>query len=786
MELILDNQRCDLGSKAISLPPFDSTRLADINACREGRTLKIALPTTPRNSTLTAFACDPHNAVRFNDTTHTATLTADGATLFTGKARLLAASEKEYLLEIREGGDGWAHSIAQRQFNTLGIDYSAPLTPTTIVESWTADTPVRFFPIHRDEYTPTNNSADLLPSERILSVDDYHPFLHIATLVEKIFSESGYHLKSNFFCSDFFRSLYMSGAYAARDTSAADNRMGFFARRISDVAGTADSAGRIYADPSAIYNTIGNIVETATPQTLDADGNPIPELANNGGCFSLVNGAIRYTPLTEITAGFEYHLRYTTDHRILSRTRLAGFDSIYLGAGSEMRFTLANRYTDRRNDLVANFTYRAIVFDHVEGSQYRLTCTMNGMTNYLWGEFSARAAAVTTPSKNQPSDPILWIMGSNGWEKYNGDWALYDGFIEERGETTIDLRVRTASERLSPTSPKRFNLIYFFGAEEGMKLTLHKESSLRPIFYAGAGFGSIIRFSDIACHNIRQSELIEALAHLFNLRFWTEEATRTVRVEPAEDLFGAKSEADWRKKSDFSQPVVHEDLALGIHALRSWSYRAGDGAITRFENDTGEEFGRWSLTATSQAALRGEKRIGNPLFAPTLSRAGQNFNAPSALLMQIGDRDAITDTPFTPRIVCYAGMHPLPMGEHWESPSHDASYPLAAFHFAGDEQTAGFTLCFEDRDGLQGLNRYHRQQALTEDRSQRITLSLRLAPHEYEALFIPDCGMPNICSVFRIDTGTGEIRATLAAIGSYNPESGILRCSFNRLIDNPS
>jgi len=782
MELILDNQRCDLGNSAIRIPAFDMARLANPEACREGRRVKITLPATPHNDTLIAFARDPHNAVHFNDTTHTATLTADGATLLAGTARLLAASDKEYLLEIREESTGWAHTITQRQFNTLGIDYTAQLTPSTIVESWTTDTPVRFFPIHRDEYLVANNPDDLLPTEHILSVDDYHPFLHIATLVEQIFTEAGYRIKSNFLCSEFFQSLYMSGAYAARDTSAADNRMGFFARRLDDVSASADSAGRVYADPAAIYNTLGNIVDTATPQTLDANGEPISELFNNGSCFSVVNGAIRYTPLAEIAVGFEYHLRYTTEHRILSRTRLAGFDPLYLGAGSEMRFSLVNRYRDRRDNIAANFTYRAIVFDHIEGSRYRLTCTINGTVGNPCGDFAARSAAVTTPS-GELADPILWVMDSAGWEKYTGDWALYDGFIEERGETTIDLRIRTASELLSPTTPKRFNQIYFFGAEQGMTLTLHKESSLRPIFHAGAGFGSTIRFADIACHNIRQSELLEALAHLFNLRFRTEEATRTVWIEPADDLYGSNPEADWRSKSDFSQPVVYEDRALDIHALRKWCYQAGDGAVSRFEKEHDEEFGSWSVATTSQAALRGEKRLSNPLFAPTLNASKTLLNAPSALLMQIGDRDNLTDVSFTPRIVCYAGLHTLPKSEYWGEPANRNAYPLAAFHFAGDDQTAGFTLCFENRDGLQGLNRFYRQQALAEDCSQRITLSLQIAPHEYESLFTPDNGMPDIYSVFRIDTGMGEVRSTLDTVGEYNPDTGIIRCTFNRLID---
>ena len=67
----------------------------------------------------------------------------------------------------------------------------------------------------------------------------------------------------------------------------------------------------------------------------------------------LENGMIRFAPPTRVSVGFEYYLRYTTDHRILDRTRLRGFDSVYLGPGSELRFTLANRYTDRRPEMEA-------------------------------------------------------------------------------------------------------------------------------------------------------------------------------------------------------------------------------------------------------------------------------------------------------------------------------------------------------------------------------------------------------------------------------------------------
>lgn len=396
MELNIDGKPCDLGSERIAVPGYDAATLADVEAAREGRSLTLTIPATMRNDALAGFARDPHTAERFNATLHTAELTAEGSVMLSGTVRMLSASDEGYRIEIRDGGAGWAKNAARRMFNALGVDFRAALTPETILAGWTDDSPVKFFPIRRDEYPQRNSPTDLLPAQRLLTVDDYHPFLHVATLVETIFGEAGYRIESRFMESELFRSLYMSGAYASRDTAALAARMGFFARRLSPATAKADYSGRVAANPNTALNSVGNIVETATPQTPDTDGEPVPGLSNNGGCFGFDRGNIVFTPTTEVSAGFEYYLKYTTDHVIQSRQRLKGFDSVYLGTGADMRFTLANRYEDRRGGIAPNRSYTAIVFDHAEGRQYRLSYTRNGTADTLWSEFSARTAQVVT------------------------------------------------------------------------------------------------------------------------------------------------------------------------------------------------------------------------------------------------------------------------------------------------------------------------------------------------------------------------------------------------------
>lgn len=783
MELKIDEQICDLYPDSFAVPGYDISRTESVDAAREGRSLKLRIPFSSRNNPIMGWANDPESYERFNDGLHTAELCHNSARLIAGQVRLIAVRDLGYEIEIRSGGADWAEQASRRRLADLQIDWSAMLHPLDIYQSWTADTPVRFLPVHHDDFEQQNSSSDLLPAERLLAVEDYHPFLHIASIVEQIFTQAGYRIESRFMESDLFRSLYMSGAYASHDTAAITNRMGFLARRLGPVTAEANEVGRVAANPDLEISSVGNIVETATPLSVDADGESVDGLYNNGNCFSLQNGKIVFTPPSEVSVGFEYYLKYTTQHRILSRTRLTGFDTIYLGSGSEFRFQLTNRYKDFRNELAWNTLYRLIVFDHKSGNQYRLLYDLDNRKDIIWAVFSARSTVVATPSSGEISNLRLMILSGSQWVTYTQDWALYAGYISEYGETTVDVRLRTSPERISPSSPKYFNLIYFAGAEEGMELTLHKECSLQPQFLPSPGYGSTVAFADVARHNIRQSELIDALIHLFNLRLYTEEQTRTVWIEPETDFFGVGEVVDWSSRTDFSQPVIREQIAPSVHEERTWRFQEGDGAVSRFDTEQQTTLGAWSFKSPSYASLQGEETRSNPLFAPSLNSTGHYMNAPSAQLLQVGDRDDAEDdgTNFTPRIVRYLGIKPLPEEERWGYPSGRNEYPLAAFLYAGDDSSEPFTLGFEDRDGAEGLHRYYDRQLRREAIGERISLWVRIEPHEFEELFSPGVGGPDLRATFLINTGNATVRAILRQIGEFDPGKASTRCTFERI-----
>lgn len=785
-QVLIDTFVCELDEAPVLRPGFSAAALADPAEACEASSMELVLPHSATNDLAMFDSFSPQANYPFNRTSHRLKIEWKGASVFDGPVRLLGLTSDGYRLELRDGAPEWARSAASGWLRDLPVEFSMTLTPLDICNGWSSDSPVKFLPVMRDAYPQQSAPTDLYPAERLLSVDDYHPFLQLAPLVETIFTSAGYTVESSFLESDLFRSLYMSGAYVSHDTSRLQSRMGFRARRLTTVSAQADMLGRVYADPFRTGYSVGNIVESAQPQSVDEEGELLGgEFFNNGGCFREEEGAVVFRPLSEVTVGFEYRIRYTTDHRILDRNRLAGFDSIYLGPGSDMRFTLANRYVDRRGGLKANYEYRVVVFDHTEGSRYRLTYIRDGMASQFWCEFSGRSAKVTTPATGKYANPVLWREQSGTWLRYASDWALYDGYVEERGRTTVDVRVCSTPVACSPTSPVRFDTLYFHGAEAGMTLTLDRSCALQPLFSGRPGFGEVLGFGDVARHEVRPIELLRAVGHLFNLRFYTEEPARKVWIEPADDFYGAGVDADWRDRTDFSESVEFEELAPGFHKQRTWCYAAGEGAVARADEESGEVFGAWSYVMSSYATMEGDEESRNPLFAPVLSMMGGYANAPSALLLQVGDRDAeLPDGNIAPTIVRYCGLHSLPEGERWGYPADRASYPLAAFCYAGDSQTKAFTLTFGNRSGAEGLcNRYFAQTEI-EDLRQRITLTLRLEPHEYAALFTPGTGMPDIRSRFQLDTGTGVVVGVLESIERYDPEQSKARCRFIRLMED--
>ena len=201
-----------------------------------------------------------------------------------------------------------------------------------------------------------------------------------------------------------------------------------------------------------------------------------------------------------------------------------------------------------------------------------------------------------------------------------------------------------------------------------------------------------------------------------------------------------------------------------------------------YNDDFGADIGCWRATNQTYGATETTALYENPLFTTGINRSNLYAFAPSASILQVGDSgtEGSMEQPFTPHIVRYVGMTPLPDGEIWGA-TGEGRYPLAAFFFEGNNEVAGFSLCFENREGITGLHRYFDDEIKRLATRQRLSLTLRLTPAEIEQLLSADTNGPSIRDTFRLDIFNESSLYRLESLNYYNPTTRSAECTFIRL-----
>ncbi|MDR2912449.1 MAG: hypothetical protein LBV38_04015, partial [Alistipes sp.] len=524
-----------------------------------------------------------------------------------------------------------------------------------------------------------------------------------------------------------------------------------------------------------------------TPETQE-------DTFTNEGCFQLDDRRVAFIPTAPIHLGFRYRLRYTSDYRIVSRTELKGFNTIYLGEHATRTFPLTNQFPDRRDTFRPARTYTLAIFENPKpenpktGQQYQLRYTRQTpegpTTEQTTPPTTDRFSTVTVESGLPVANPTLWQRPSDSqtWQPCPDDWALYDGFIKETGTVDVELNLRTAPERITRGEPKFFDDIWFGGAEPGMTLTLRDGTMLQPIFYAQPTEGSTLTFRDVCAHNVSRMDFIAALRQMFNLCFITDSRARVVRIEPA-DTFYTNRVVDWTDRLDLGRPVTVQELGNDLARTMTWRYAGGDGAVARFDRTNATTFGSWSAQVDN-ASLTGTSTWQNPIFTPSINATGLYLGAPSASLVQVGTDPFVDYAPgesyltedlnFAPKIVRYHGMTPLPAGELWGWPLAEAAYPKLSFH----DPAAGQTLCFEDRDGCTGLNRFWQRDVRTWNEGRRITARVALTPADIESLTFPTGHGADFRALYRLLIDGEECLCRLEEVRDYTPDAPSTTCVF--------
>ncbi len=773
IRLFIDNIEAQVTNSSSVMPRYNISMLRDIDGWRSGTDIEVEIASSKEIDALLCYAADLHRHDSFNTQSHTARIELYDIPIFEGQATLVSTHSNNgtlsYRLRVRQGGAQWAKNAVLTRLANTPIDEVIDVTLSEIEQSWSNDGAITFLPLQHDSY-PKPTPSGIYGIERMMSPNDYHPFLSIRKIVEAIVKSGDCTLHSDFMQGRLFQRLMMSGAYKNVNISVAEQDMGFKAYRTFSYTATAPESGKVDVCEPRIGINIGAIVNSTDPSTQDENGNMLSGAYCNNSVVSIVDNEPIFTPTREINVAFEYYLHYTSECRIVSSTRAKGFNIIHLGNGADVEIALQNPYVDRRNDIHPSMQYRLMVFDHEEGNIYKLSNI---------GEGLSADSIVQTSASNTPQTTQLYVRkrSETKYSLFTGDWALYDGHVERSFSREFEIVVRTPFERVTPTSPKQFNDIYFSGAMQGQQLTLHSGCSLRPIFGGGVGYGDSVTFNDVAHHDISLSTLLYALIQMFNLCIYSHTPTKRLFIEPYDDFFNGEV-VDWQERQLDGEWSYEEGLVDCFEHTRL-RYASGDGVALRTEGV--EDSYEWVYNTSGYGSKMGSESITNPLFMPTVSLTEASTTAPSAEILTVGDRDIIATTNyFEPRIVLYHGLRELPTGERWQAYNTSSHYPYASFHSPNAEAT----LSFKDRDGLTGLHKYYDRELNERSERGRLRCTIALRPDEYIDLLDPTSEGANIRSRFRLRTEYGSSNFILESIDNYDNDRLCATCTFRRTLND--
>lgn len=736
----------------------------------------IAIPITPGNREIFGHSEQIMAADKFNRAEHRGVIVSEGIEIAKGSVKLISCEEGgdgagRYIIRLTVPVPGWIKSAKETILRKTGIPFGAMISGELVKNSWTSDSAVKFLPVRRDIYEEPEYEYEV-PPVKIMTYEDYHPFVHLRSILKSIVGHAGYNISSKFINSEMFDSLYVSGYYPEKNVELLKARMDFFAGKLNDSATKANEEGVVYTTPYRA-NSVGNIVDTADP-TVSEDGSRIEGAFSNGGCFRSEGERVAFVPSQDVAVGFEYRLRYKTGFTVKSATELKGFDKIRLESGEVHQVKVYNRMNDVKAVSSGQRQYAACVFGYDPNKSYRLMVDGSPIA------ITAAQQQVTLPAyasvKNMQENPGSGYTNISSWALYH-----YQDFIEATQDVEVFVTLRSAPAFRRGGQHVYFDNVQFRGGDPGASLTLQKGSSLRPVFYANPMEGSDVEFGEIFAHENKQIELVDAVKHMFNLYFLTDDQTKTVFIEPRDAFYNDKI-TDWPDKVDHGKPVISEEMGNDTEKSVTLLYTDLDGTVMRSNEANKSKYAAWRWDNKSVSAKDKELLSVNPLFAPTLNEEGGFPQARSASMMKTGDRDGRTDGKndgslnFAPKICRYMGMRNLGGGESWGYPSYGNQYPYAAFH---DGEAGGFTLCFNDHEQKEGLHRYHDSEMEAVNGGKKITAHLYLTAADIYNLMHPADNVVDFRSLFRLKLSGEDVMCRLALVEGYDPDSyGSTKCVF--------
>ncbi|MCC8087936.1 MAG: hypothetical protein LIO79_01520 [Rikenellaceae bacterium] len=773
VELYIDGILVDLEEISISI----SSNSAFINNPYgiTNKNYSFKVPKTSGNRRIFGYPDEANDNRFFNSEEHVGELYEDGELLISGKAvlsRSTSAGDDYFYIILINDVPEWIKLTKNLALKEINLDYAETITGELIENSWTADTAIRYFPVSRDVYDSPEYENEVAPIQ-ILTYEDYHPFFNLSTLLHGAIAASEYKVISDFI-DDNAGDLYVSGNYPEQDTAILKKRMDFYAVKNSDVTTTADSYGRVYTVDNHI-NSAGPIVDTADP-TLTSDSNAF----SNGNCFRNNDDLPVFIPSQDVIMCFEYNLKYRTEYRVKSASELSGIDSVTLEDGYPRQVAVPNKMTDYKN----NYTYGQFIvciFEYDKTAGYYLS-VYHKDGNSITETFTDREYIIDDIS--DVSEIYLYKYISGTYTLTN-DWGLYNytEYLENTRNVDVYATVRSRPSLRRSGQTIYFNQAVFSGAEEGWSFTLKSGTSVRPVFYANPMEGSTVTAEELFAYTNKQSELIEAVRHMFNLCFLTNTEQKTIIIEPR-DNFYIDELVDWTDRIDGTRSVAVEECCKELPDSILFRYASEDGTVKRWGTQNNTTYAAYEWVNPFPVSSGSDTVQANKFFSPSISETGSFTPAKSTWLLKAGDRDGELDSAnngnlnFGPKIVSYRGMKPIRSEENWGYPSYGKWYPYICFR----DEEENVNLGFDDSGQISGLNKYYQSELHSSLYGKKISGSFFLTPADINSIIFPNGYGPDFRKLFRININGENVICRLVEMTNYKPGTGeSTLCTFIKI-----
>lgn len=806
---------------------FTHAVVTKIEGTDTGYTKTLKVPITPETRRKFGFPDDLHIINFFNQKGYLAKVEDEGIVVASGTCFLQRVesnynSASYYHINIIGGGLEWSINQRTNYQSQIKLDFEQTFNEQSIIDSWNGEnTLCRWIPVLRAPFSYIENRERIT---RKMEIWDYHPFINVKAALIQIFKDGGYDVVSKFIDDGGMDELYMSGTLNKADVDDQKKNWDFYAGRFLGNELKAQTS-HIMIFGSNDSDNKGTIVDTANPDeplVISGPGGDSYYVSgafdngNNGeGAVSInSNGVITFAPNSEVSIGFLLKLyyktqvifnrydtsegRYYVEPICYSKILLGGtqsdinipealykYNSNYRKAGymwyldGYPRYYLlnGNRTQEDETDIAV------IEFDSYDYDGLRLTINTArvGYDDEKYYTIQGKYALIKKPDPNA-SDSHRIYVGNNiapSGEIPKGEYpAVMRVYYCKNSldiETNIELPVRkTEAGQQRIISNLMFTRNILEASPVELDFELYSGTNLTPLFpITGIGIGDIITPESVLSNQLMQLELLNSVKHLFNLNIYTDVLRKIAFIEPKWNFYTGPM-VDWSDKLDLSKPIDIEELGFDISRIFTLGYSSPDYSVENYNDENNTDLGTYNTEIKNVFAKKERNPHTNVMFQASIIKNGSYPNAPSAKLLHVNsDSNTNMVVNFDTRIVKYEGLKDLPEGESLEFPSNN-KYPQISFIEAG--------LCFEDRDGVQGLHKYYDNSVENYNRSKRITAYLHLKSKDVETFARQNRLQKDLRATFVLEIDREKVYCRLESINDFKGDGRSTKCVFIKKI----